>query len=273
MRPVLPILSVLVLLFGLSSAASQAREDGPGRNRRDLRELSAKITGGATLLAGVVSGRPTEAFLDRARHFEDAVQRRDHMGDDWRDLRSSFEEARRSTRRNDDSRTTFLVTHLQEDIAEVDPLVASYPAEAGTAPSGDAVSAGGHISFVDQETCVGSGRSGHACSTARDSLTFKIPRDVTVINRIDAEWRDFGRGADAEIYVNDRLVWRTDVARNWDGDGKTLAIRIPPGSTLSVRSSTGDPIWIRRLSAETLATASVDQTYRNPWDFVWQGRK
>ena len=72
--------------------------------------------------------------------------------------------------------------------------------------------------------------------------------------------------------MNDRLIWRADVARNWDGDSKSLDVRVPTGSTLTVRSSNGDPIWIRRLTAETLATASREQTYRNPWDFLWGGR-
>jgi hypothetical protein len=268
MRPVLPILSVLVLLLGLSSAVADHRDDSPpGRTRRDLRELAAKITGGASLLVGVASSRPTQAFHDHARRFEDAVERRDHVGDDWRELRSSFEAARQSARRERDPRITFLVSHLQEDIAEGDPLVGSYAGE--SPPPGGS---GGRISFIDQEICVGTGRDGRPCPTPRDAVTFRIPRDVAVINRLDGEWRDFGRGANAEIYVNDRLVWRTDVAKDWDGDGTALDVRVPPGSTLTVRSSTGDPIWIRRLTAETLATASRDQTYRNPWDFIWQGR-
>jgi len=273
MKPILPTLSVLVLLLGFSSAVAHARDDSPpGRTRRDLRELAAKISGGASLLVDVASSRPTQAFQDHARNFEDAVRRRDNLGDDWRELRSSFEAARRSARREDDPRTTFLLSHLQEDLAEADPLVGSYAGESAPPPSGGTVDSNGRISFIDQETCVGTGRSGRPCSTPRESLTFRIPRDVAVINRLDGEWRDFGRGANAEIYVNDRLVWRTDVAKDWDGDGKSLDVRIPPGSTLTVRSSNGDPIWIRRLTAETLATASVEPTYRNPWDFIWQGR-
>lgn len=48
MRPVLPILSVLVLLLlGLSSAvvAHDPDDSPPGHTRRDLRELVAQITG------------------------------------------------------------------------------------------------------------------------------------------------------------------------------------------------------------------------------------
>jgi hypothetical protein len=128
------------------------------------------------------------------------------------------------------------------------------------------------ISFIDHESCVGTRKSDRQCATPRESLTFRIPREVAVINRLDGEWRDFGRGSNAEIYVNDRLVWRSDVNKDWDGDGTALNVRVAPGSTLTVRSSTGDPIWIRRLTAETLATASADQTYRQPWDFPWKGR-
>jgi len=274
MKRILPFLSALVLLLGVSPAVAHERDDNPpGHSRRDLRELAAQITGGASLLVDVASSRATQAFHDRAHRFEDAVEQRDHVGDDWREVRSSFEAARRAARREDDPRIAFLVSHLQEDLAEAAPLVGSYAGGSAPPPSGGTVGADGRISFIDQETCVGTGRSGRPCSSPRDSLTFRIPRDVAVINRLDGEWRDFGRGANAEIYVNDQLVWRTDVAKDWDGDGKSLDVRIPPGSTLTVRSSTGDPIWIRRLTAETLATASVEPTYRNPWDFIWQGRK
>lgn len=273
MKSVLIQFSVFALLLGVSSVVAHDADDtSPGHTRRELRELAAQITGGASLFVDVASSRPTQAFHDSAHHFEESLGRsRDHVNDDWRDVRSSFEAARRSARR-DDPRTSFLVAHLQDDLAEADPLVASYARGSGPRPGGGTVGSDGRISFIDQETCVGTGRSGRPCSTPRDSVTFRIPRDVAVINRLDGEWRDFGRGANAEIYVNDRLVWRTDIAKDWDGDGTSLDVRVPPGSTLTVRSSTGDPIWIRRLTAETVATASRDQTYRNPWDFIWQGR-
>jgi len=269
MKRILPIFSVLVLLLGLSSAVAEARDDGSqGHSRRDLRELAAKISGGASLLAGAASSRSTQAFNDRARRFAEAVERRDRVGDEWREVQSSFERARQTARR-DDPRIGFLVSHLQDDLAEAEPLVGSY---AGSPSPGGPATSGGHISFIDRETCVGTVRSDRDCDNPRDSLTFKIPRDVTVINRLDGEWRDYGRSSNAEIYVNDRLVWRSDVNKDWDGDGKSVDVRIPPGSTLTIRSSTGDPIWIRKLTAETLATASVDPAHRNPWDFVWQGR-
>jgi hypothetical protein len=271
MKLALPILSALVLLLGLSSAvAANDRDDRPpgGHTRHDLRELAAQITGGAALFVNVSSSSAAQAFHDRAHHFEESLGRRsDHVADDWRDVRRSFEAARRSVRREEDPRITFLVSHLQEDLAEADSLVGSYAGAPGPPPSGD-----GRISFIDQETCVGTGRSGRPCPTPRDSLTFRIPRDVAVIKRLDGEWRDFGRGANAEIYVNDQLVWRSDVGKDWDGDGTSLDVRIPPGSTLIVRSSNGDPIWIRRLTAETLATADRERTYRNPWDFLWRDR-
>jgi hypothetical protein len=273
MRPILPFLSALVLLLGVSPAVAHEADDTPsGRTRPDLRALAAKITGGASLLVDVSSSRATQAFHDSAHHFEDAVERRDHVADDWREVRSSFEAARRDARRQDDPRITFVISHLQEDLAEAAPLVGSYAGESAPPPSGGTVGSNGRVSFINRETCVGTERSNRPCSTPRDSLTFRIPREVAVINRLDGEWRDFGRGANAEIYVNDQLVWRTDVAKDWDGDTTSLNVRIPPGSTLTVRSSTGDPIWIRRLTAETLATASREQTYRNPWDFLLQGQ-
>jgi hypothetical protein len=270
MKTVISILSAFVLLLGLSIASvAHERDEGQSGSARDLRELASQITGGASLLVDVSSSRATQNFHDRAHHFEGSVKQQDRrVGYEWRDVHSSFEEVRRAAR-GDDARIAFLVSHLREDLAEGDPLVASYSTGSGRGGAGS----DGRISFIDQETCVGTGRSGKPCHPPRESLTFKIPRDVAVISRIDGEWRDYGRGANAEVYVNDRLVWRTDVAKEWDGDGQSLDVRVPPGSTLTVRSSTGDPIWIRRLTAETLVTAQTDQTYRNPWDFLWQGRQ
>lgn len=135
------------------------------------------------------------------------------------------------------------------------------------APLGD-----GLLSLIDEETCIGSARSANACATPRDALTFPIPAEVDIINRLDVEWRDFGHGADAEVYVNDRLVWRSDVDEDWDVDGEALAVRIPNGSTLTVRSSTGDPIWIRHLTIETRPTPTNRNSMRHPWEFPWQGR-
>ena len=268
MKPILPILTTLVLLIAISPVAHARDDDSPRQTRRELRKLSAEITGGASLLAEVASSRPTQAFHDRARAFSDAVGRRERLGDDWRQVRSSFEAARQSTHRGNDPRVAFLVSHLQEDLVAADPLVGSYVGSR----HGDGRTSNGRISFIDEESCVGTRRSDRQCPTPRESLTFRIPREVAVINRLDGEWRDFGRNSNAEIYVNDRLVWRTDVTRDWDGDGTALNVRVTPGSTLTVRSSTGDPIWIRRLTVETLATASADQTYRDPWDFPWRGR-
>lgn len=272
MNTVLPIVSAIILLLGLAPTA-QARDgdDRPGQTRRELRELSAEITGGASLLAGIASSRPTKAFHDRARQFSDAVGRREQLGNNWRQVNSSFETARKSVARGNDPRIAFLVSHLQEDLAAAAPLVGSYAGRPGS-PSAGTVGANGRISFIDQEICVGTARSDRACPTPRDSLTFRIPRDVAVINRLDGEWRDFGRKSNAEIYVNDRLVWRVDVNKDWDGDGTALNVRVTPGSTVTIRSSTGDPIWIRRLTAETLAVASADQTYKNPWDYPWRER-
>src|ERR1051326_2089892 len=127
MRPILPFLSALVLLLGVSPAVAHERDDNPpGHSRRDLSELAAQITGGASLLVDVSSSRATQAFHDRAHRFEEAVEQRDHVGNDWREVRSSFEAARRAPRREDDPRITSLVSHLQEDLAEAAPLVRSY---------------------------------------------------------------------------------------------------------------------------------------------------
>jgi hypothetical protein len=277
MRPRFAILPLLVLLLGLSPAGAHddpagAHERAPGHTQRDLRQLAVQIVGGASLLVDVSpSASSVVEFHKRAHHFEESLGRsRDHVDGDWRDLRSAFRAASKAARRGRDPRIGFLLSHLEEDLAAGDQLVGAH---ASAPPPSGSVTGPGRLSFIDRETCVGTNRGAKACNGSRDTLTFSIPRDVTVISRLDAEWRDFGGSAKGEIYVNDRLVWRTDVARNWDTDAKSLDVRIPPGSTLSVRSSNGDPIWIRRLSAETRREADRDSVKRSPWDFLWPDRR
>jgi hypothetical protein len=266
MKSSLPLFSVLALLLLASPVLAQ---DGSRRHaRRDLRELASQITGGASLLADTAPSRTTRAFHERAQRFEESLRQRGRVKDDWRELRSAFEAARRSGGQSY-PRTTFLMTHLQEDLAEGDALIAAH-ASAPPPAGGDAPGAPRHVSFVDRETCIGTGRSGKPCPSPQQDLTFRIPRDVAVITHLDGEWRDYGRPTSAEIYVNDRLVWRSVVNAEWDADGEAVNVRIPPGSTLTIRSATGDPIWIRRLTAETLATARPGAEHRDPWDFRWQ---
>ena len=104
--------------------------------------------------------------------------------------------------------------------------------------------------FVQSEVCIGTNRVGpRPCPAARETLTFRLPRDARVVRKIDAVWRDHGRGAKAQVYVDDRFVWETDVAKDWDPDGRELDLRVGSGSTITVRS-TGDPVWLRSLDVE-----------------------
>ena len=275
MRSRLFVFPIFVLLLGLAPAGAHdgpadARDRAPGLARRDLRQLATQIVGGASLLVDVSSAPSAVEFHKRAHHFEESLGRnRDHVDDDWRNLRSAFPPASQSASRGRDPRIGFLLAHLEEDLAAGDRLLASH----ATAPPGGSVGGPGRLSFIDQQTCVGGNRIANSCPNARDTLTFSIPRDVAAITRLDAEWRDFGRTTNGEIYVNDRLVWQSDVARDWDTDAQTLDIRVPPGSTLSVRSSNGDPIWIRRLDADTQREVAPAQTSRGIWEFLWpEGR-
>ena len=277
MRPRLRIVSLLafpllaaLLVLALHGGAALAHEDDDHAGApADLTVVAHRITGGASLLQDLIQSGASNRFHDRAHHFEGVVgERRDQsLADDWRELEAAFEQMRRE-RRGGEARYDFLIAHLREDMAEGDRLVAS----AGSGSIPPPPSGGpGRVSFIDRVTCVGTAPTANRCPVSRDTLTFRIPEGVTVIRRLDAEWRDFGHTTNAEVYVNDRMVWRTGVARDWDGDGTSLDVRIPSGSTLSIRSSNGEPIWIRQLTAETRSDAARnDPSDRDPWDFIWQ---
>jgi len=255
---------VMVALFaGASFAHEQPTSLGP---------LAHRIAGGASLLSDLTQSPSASRFHDRAHHFEDAVGERSggHLTEDWRDLRDAFEQARHELA-GGESRLDFLLAHLQEDIALGDRLVASITSEPPN--TGYTGNGPGTVSFVNRTICVGTTDVGRPCPSSRGSQTFRIPREVSVIRRLNAEWRDFGANSNVEIYVNDRLVWRTDTPEDWASATIPLNVQIQPGSTLTVRSSDGDPIWIRRLNAETLRATASDESYRNPWDFLWQERQ
>lgn len=229
----------------------------------DLSDIAARIVGGATLLQDVASGREVDDLHERAHHIERMLEEdrgRAHVGEDWEELRAAFDRVKRSrSGRSRDDRVRFLVEHLENDI-EAGARIAG---RAGPGrPSGEA----GRLTLIDRETCVGDARVGpRPCPSPRDAVTFRLPRDVDVIRRISAEWRDFGRGSKARVYLNDRLVWETDVARDWDPDGRALNLRVPRGSTITVTSRGGEAIWIRRLELEA-GREETGQRYQWPWE-------
>jgi hypothetical protein len=46
------------------------------------------------------------------------------------------------------------------------------------------------------------------------------------------------------------VVWESDVAKDWDSDGRDLDVRVRPGSTVTLVSKTGDPMWVRRFEVD-----------------------
>ena len=260
-----PLFAAL-LIFALHAGDALAHEDDPAAPN-DLAPVAHRITGGASLLQDLIQSSATKRFHQRAHHFEEVVGNRGgrHLAEDWRKVRAAFQQVRRE-RRGGETRYDFLMAHLGGHLADGDALVGR---QAAAPPPSGRVTGSGRLSFIDRETCVGTKRGANSCKSSSDTLTFSIPRDVAAISRLNAEWRDFDGDADGEIYVNDRLVWHTALTRDWDTNAKSLDVRIPPGSTLSIRSSNGDPIWIRRLSAETLREGDRDQVSRSPWDFLW----
>ena len=237
-----PLFLSLALLLAASATPRAVAAD-------EIHDLAARLAGGAELAADVARG-PADAFADRARRFADTVrrgaQRRD-VESAWHRARTTYLALRSANRNASEDRWSFLVEHLDTDVAAIDRIVG-----AGRADESDADASTRTVSLVRSEVCVGKNPTDRRCPEARDSLSFRLPRDVSAIRRVDVEWRDFGRDAKGEVYVDDRLVWREDVNKDWDADGKKLDLEVRGRSRITIRSSSGDPIWIRKLTVQVV---------------------
>ena len=256
----MPLLLALALLLAFLVAPSGAAD-------RNLRAVAERIADGAALMQDVDRDRAIDEFHDRARRFADLTRGstgRGNVPEEWRRLRAAYKAARKEARRGREEGWRFLVTHLDEDFAAGDRLVADV---AGGEPPASGTEAR-KLSLIRSETCIGRNRTDHSCPNRKDALTFTLPRDVAAIRRFDTEWRDFGANGNGELYINDRLVWREDVNKDWDGDGRDLNLRVPKGSVITMRSANGDPIWIRKLTVDVLERADRDD-YRDPWDLPY----
>jgi hypothetical protein len=215
----------------------------------EIDDLAARLAGGAKLAAGVARG-PADAFEERARRFADVVRRgapRRDVESAWHRTRTSYLALRSANRNASDDRWRFLLGHLDTDVAAIDRIVGT-----GRADESDSDGTTRTLSLLRSEVCVGRNPTDRRCPEPRDVLSFRLPRDASAIRRIDVEWRDFGRDAKGEVYVDDRLVWREDVNKDWDGDGKKLDLEVRGRSRITIRSSNGDPIWIRKLTVEVV---------------------
>ncbi|MGH7858227.1 MAG: hypothetical protein ACREQY_12960 [Candidatus Binatia bacterium] len=241
-------LAAIVVLMVASAAAHET--GGWGSRNEGFDDVVRRIAGGAGLLHDLERSRATSAFRDRAHHLDEMLGDRrvrpEHVERDWRLLHEAFVDARRSA--SDDRRVDFLVMHLAEDVAAGDRLVGR--TGGGFFPPPGSQGPGQH-SFLRGETCVGvNAAQPRPCAKPDESRTFPVPPDVSVIRRIKGEWRDYGRGVKAQVLVDGRLVWQTDVSKDWDTDARDVEVRVRPGSKLTVRSSNGDPLWLRRLEIE-----------------------
>jgi hypothetical protein len=255
------LLLVLALLLGFLVVPSGAAD-------RAIRAVAERIAGGAALMQEVDRDRPIDEFYDRARRFADLTARstgHGNVSEEWRRLRSAYKAARKEARRGREEGWRFLVSHLDEDFAAGDRLIGG---RAGDEPSSPGTGEARKLSLIRSEVCVGRNRTDHSCPSRRDALTFTLPRDVAAIRRFDTEWRDFGANGNGELYINDKLLWREDVNKDWDGDGRDLNLRVPAGSVITIRSANGDPIWIRKLTLDVLERADRDD-YRDPWDLPY----
>jgi len=232
-----------------------------------LREAAERVAGGASLVGGSGGGRGGEEFSSAAARFADAVRNnaaKKDVAKEWRRVKKSYRAIRRDGERSRDPRWSFLISHLDEDVAVVDRSLGDV-GEDGDGGTGEPRT----ISLLRSEACIGTNAGEHACKNSRQTVTFALPRGTTGIRRIDAEWRDYGRSANAEVYLDDRMVWREDVNKDWDGDGKDLNLRTTGRSTITLRSSNGDPIWIRKLTVEVVESESDSSRYDEPWNMRW----
>ena len=245
MRPI-PMLLPLLLVLLLAPASAH---EPPGQKRRAdaLRDVASRIVGGASLLVELDPRRATRDLHDRAHRFEDGLGSRRDGGElraDWQRLRGAFEEARRTGGRPDERRA-FLFVHLAEELEAGDALVGRVPS---SAPD---TSERRKYAFVLTEECVGTNRAGaRPCPSPRRELSFRIPQRISAIHRIVGEWRDYGRDTRPQVLVNGQVVWKASAKSGWDTDGKSLTLPVRPGSVLSLRSTNGDPFWVRRLEVE-----------------------
>lgn len=222
----------------------------PGAAADEIADLAARFAGGASLAAGIGRG-PGDELDERARRFADTVRRgapRRDVESAWHRARKSYLALRSANRRGSDERWMFLVDHLDADVAAIDRIVGTGRAD----DLGDSEGRTRTISLIRSEACVGRNATERRCPNGRDAISFRLPGEVSSIRRIDVEWRDFGRGAKGEVYVDDRLVWSEDVNKDWDADGKKLDLAVRGRSRVTIRSSNGDPIWIRKLTVQVI---------------------
>ena len=238
------------VLAALVSAGGAVAHDDRDRGEDSVSAVARRVSAGASLLRDHTRTRTSERLHERAHRFEQAVDdgSKRVVNEEWRALREAFERVRREASGRDPE-AEFLVSHLAEDVARGDQLVGRSGDEWNDDAKRD-TEPGVHP-LVNGEICLGTRNVGpRPCPQPRESITFSVPRGIDILRQVNAEWRDFGRGAVAEVYINDRLVWSADVAKGWDPDGKRLDMRIWPGSTITLRTGNGEPFWVRKLDLE-----------------------
>jgi hypothetical protein len=249
--------TALVTILGLAASSAiglaRARAQAFDEERFDkLESVIHRIAGGAAILSDLSSSDAARDLDESARRLEQLISegatspRR--MANDWRRLREAYSRLNRE-RNSRDPRMQFVLGHLGQDLAMGDRIVGrDVSGDYSDRPFADSVR---HAVILDQTTCIGWNIVGpHPCPSPRREMTFRLPRDATHIRKISGEWRDYGRGARAQVYVDKNAVWETDVAKGWDSDGRDLDVRVWPGSTITLVSKNGDPMWVRKFEID-----------------------
>lgn len=235
--------AVVLTVWGLW--ALPARAD----HRSDLSAISDRILGGASLLRRLEPTYATEDLYKRTLHFQRAVRTWEaggsHLRRDLTELEEAFHGVLRSyPGRSQDGAVEFILTHLREEVEAAERIVRQ------VGPSSLPPSFYSY-GFLQREVCVGENAAGpRPCPKPRAALTFPLPRDTAVVAQLLGEWRDYGLRGKAQVIINGVAVWETDVKSGWEQDARTLDFPVSPGSTLTIRSANGDPIWIRRLEIQ-----------------------
>ena len=215
----------------------------PPAQGTELDTLTGRIVGGTSLLLTHQPDLRTRALHEAALRFQQSR----HAGPDglrrqYAALTQAFRNVRQTRGFLLDREVDFILVHLQQDIRALDGRLAR--TRRSLPPSTTGYSHG----FIRQETCLGGNPVGRRpCPTPSRVLTFRLPRGAARVTHMVGEWRDYGLKGELEVRIDGARVWRTDVKKKWDRDSRVFNHPVSPGATISLRNTTGDPVWIRRF--------------------------
>lgn len=209
----------------------------------ELDTLTDRIVGGTSLLLTHQPGFSTRALHEAALRFQQSrYASPDGLHRQYAALTQAFRNVRQTRGFVLDPEVDFILVHLQQDIRALDGRLAR------TRRSLPSVATGYSHGFIQEETCLGGNAVGQRpCPTPTRVLRFRLPRGAERITHMVGEWRDYGLKGELEVRIDGARVWRTDVKKKWDRDSRVFDHPVSPGATISLRNTTGDPVWIRRF--------------------------